>query len=184
MTSVLFWVFTQLTSAVVCRHFRTDCRSYVQRKSSPRRITAWPLWWGTVGSPETSINNYKQTLRKNPVKTVSDFLQKFLCVSLQRQTVLSIKWLAGNYVKDFGSWQVMEPFLRCHIHTDSGVHSLLRNNVVNKATRYWFSNYRFVPCKPTHISLAAESRSALGSTHMYPRFCPDVNNNNNNNNIY
>ena len=51
--SSLFWVVTQRMLVVVERHFGISYRS------------TWPLKMGSIGCPETSINNYQHTLHNN-----------------------------------------------------------------------------------------------------------------------
>jgi hypothetical protein len=64
MRSSLFWNFTKRWLVVKLPTSRGNLLVPYWRSSSPR--TAWFLKMGSIGCPETSVNNYQSMVRKIP----------------------------------------------------------------------------------------------------------------------
>ena len=79
MISALFWDFMQSRLIVYYRRFGTTHHSHLRESSTPKKsgtivnrfpgVTLGlllPSKMGTMSCPETSVRNYRSTLRKNP----------------------------------------------------------------------------------------------------------------------
>jgi hypothetical protein len=72
MRSALFWVITQRMAVIPYPRFGTNYRSYIQESRSPLKF----LEDGPIGFPETSVRNYRHTLRNIPEECRSQFQQQ------------------------------------------------------------------------------------------------------------
>jgi len=59
------------------------------RKSIRRARISWPLKMGPIGCPETSVRNYRSTLRNIPQKCRSLKEDFFDCLTLEEETDMS-----------------------------------------------------------------------------------------------